>query len=143
VISSIRRYRVLDLGVVRGMHRNFTAINNRGELAATLLNTSEKAVQAFLCANGIQRNLGTLGGSFSAAHALNNEGEVVGGALTAGNDEFHAFIFSDGAMHDLNEFIEEGSSWELIEAIGINDKGEIVGMGSYAGEDHTFLLTPE
>ena len=46
-------------------------------------------------------------------------------------------------MHDLNDYISGECLWELIEAVGINDKGEIVGIGSHGGEEHTFLLKPE
>src|ERR1019366_5223230 len=128
---------------IEGPQKNFTAINNNGQLAATLFDEREKAVRAFLVANGNTRDLGTLGGSFSAARDLNNSGQVVGGSLTAADEVFHAFIFTEGKMFDLNEFIDAGSRWELIEAVAINDKGRILGVGSVQGEDHTFLLTPE
>jgi probable HAF family extracellular repeat protein len=45
-------------------------------------------------------DLGTLGGTYSAAFGINDRGEIVGEAETATGD-VHAFLFKDGVMHDL------------------------------------------
>lgn len=42
----------------------------------------------------------------------------------------------------LKTFIE-GNDWELIEATGINDHGDIVGYGKYRGALHVFLMKKE
>jgi probable HAF family extracellular repeat protein len=136
------RYLISSLGKTEGVHRNITAINDKGELAAALLDESEHAVRAAVLAGGRKRNLGTLGGSFSNARGMNNRGEVVGGSLMPGDEIFHAFIFTQGLMRDLNEMIDASARWELIEAVAISDRGQIIGIGSLDGEEHTFLLTP-
>ena len=46
-------------------------------------------------------------------------------------------------MEDLNDLIPAGSGWVLVEARGINYRGQIVGTGSINGHAHAFLLTPE
>jgi hypothetical protein len=46
----------------------------------------------------------------------------------------------NGAMLDLNALIPSGSGWELLEAYGINDSGEIVGEGLLNGRSHAFRL---
>jgi probable HAF family extracellular repeat protein len=86
--------------------------------------------------------LGTLGGSFSIAHDLNNQGEVVGGSLTEGDENFHGFLYRDNRLHDLNEFLDPGTGWELLQALGINNHGEIIAIGNNTGQDRIVLLRP-
>ena len=96
---------------------------------------------------------------------LNNQGEVVGGAtsepgmlgkflgaslrranplrglLKADWDE-RAFLYRRGRMIDLNDLIPVNADWILEEASGINDRGQIVGLGQHHGQERAFLLTP-
>ena len=67
----------------------------------------------------------------------------MGYAYTTGDAAKHAF-FADvsGAMVDLNTLIDPASGWELLEAHGINDSGQIAGHGMIGGQTHAFLLTP-
>src|SRR5207249_1405392 len=74
-------------------------------------------------------DLGTLGGTYSAAQAINNRGEIVGESSTASGD-LHAFVWQDGTMTDLTPLIHTFSS-----AISINERGQIVGLG----EGYSFL----
>jgi probable HAF family extracellular repeat protein len=46
-------------------------------------------------------------------------------------------------MKDLNKLIPVGSGWELQQAYGINNAGQIVGTGTHKGLEHGFLLTPQ
>jgi hypothetical protein len=45
-------------------------------------------------------------------------------------------------MVDLNSLIDPSSGWVLLQAIGINDSGQIVGQGQFDGQTRAFLLTP-
>jgi probable HAF family extracellular repeat protein len=45
-------------------------------------------------------------------------------------------------MQNLNDLIPADSGWVLSEAHGINDAGQIVGVGTVGGLFHAFLLTP-
>lgn len=78
----------------------------------------------------------------SMAIAINNHDEVVGYAETLDGKQ-HAFLFSRQAgMLDLNDVLPDDSGWVLEVAHGINDRGQIVGWGTYNGERRAFLLTP-
>jgi hypothetical protein len=45
-------------------------------------------------------------------------------------------------MLDLNGLIDPNSGWQLYAAYGINDSGQIVGTGTFAGFSRAYLLTP-
>lgn len=134
------RFHIIDLGTVEGNDNMVHAINNAGCLVGAAAD-KPNGVQAFV-SNGRRSSLGTLGGVFSVAHAINNAGQIVGGSLTPNNDAFHAFLFTEGNMYDLNQLLIDAPRWELLQAVGINDRGQIVGVGSLDGQDHGFLLTP-
>lgn len=74
-------------------------------------------------------------------YAINNKGWVVGTAV--GPKTYRtAMLWQDDLGCDLNTFIPAQSGWMLQQATGINDKGQIVGIGTYHGKTHAFLLTP-
>ena len=71
--------------------------------------------------NGTISDLGTLGGTQSAAYAINNLGQVTGWAHTA-SEATHVFLSSNGTMTDLGTF--------GLDPVGeaINNNGVIVGQ---------------
>jgi probable HAF family extracellular repeat protein len=112
---------------------------------------------AWLYPDGDLIDLGTLGGTNSAALALNNYGQVVGysevavdvtpgvEASPAAGEESppptHAFIWQDGVMTDLND-LTSGGELVIEAAFTVNDAGQIAG-GAIVGEEyHAFLLAP-
>jgi probable HAF family extracellular repeat protein len=104
---------------------------------------------AFLWQNGQMRDLGTVSGdSSSQAFALNKEGQVVGGSGSGFIDDFtpvHAFLWENGVLTDLNTLIPANSGLQLIEAFGINARGQIVASAFQfsTGNVHAVLLTPQ
>jgi hypothetical protein len=46
-------------------------------------------------------------------------------------------------MLDLNGLIPPNSGWSLTAAYGINDRRQITGEGTFNGQTHGFLLTPD
>jgi probable HAF family extracellular repeat protein len=134
-----------DLGTMIGPESNAIAINNSGQIVGTskTVDSFEGNDHAVLYENGIWHDLGSLGGDQSEARSINSYGEVVGwSTLILGDGFSHAFVHKGGGMLDLNDLIPSNSGWELLQANGINDAGQIVGYGSVNGEVHAFLLTP-
>lgn len=98
---------------------------------------------AVLWQNGSMTSLGTLGGARADAAAINNLSapQVVGTSDIVGGGQ-HAFLWQDGTMTDLNSLIPSTTGWVLTGATGINDNGQIVGVGAINGQMHAYLLTP-
>jgi probable HAF family extracellular repeat protein len=106
-------------------------------------------LHAFVRIDGVIHDLGTLpagpNGATSSANAINSSGQIVGysQALANGSVRNHAFVYSDGTMLDLNNLLEDAPGWTLLStASGINDAGQIIGLGTYNGVTHGYLLTP-
>ena len=112
------------------------AINNLGHVAGFYGAGTE--FHGFLWNGTVQMDLGTLWGR-SDAYGLNDLGQVVG--RSGDSSGYHAFIWENGLMLDLNNMINPGLGWELNYAYDINNNGDIVGLGTIAGETHAFLLT--
>jgi len=73
-----------------------------------------------------------------------NDCDVIVGEYGAASDFYHAFAWDEKlGFRDLNGFIDSASGWTLESAVDINNRGEIVGIGSYGGDDDAgFLLVP-
>ncbi len=83
---------------------------------------------------------------FAGSHAdgINLRGDVVGSCWMAGSIDVaqSAFIYSNGVSYDLNSQILV-AGWHLEYATDINDAGQIIGYGTYNGQQVGFLLTPK
>ena len=133
---------IVDLGPFENNHNNIVAINDLRQCVGVCLNEVTGRIEAFRQGEERRAMLGTLGGSFSIARDLNDRGDVVGGSLTEGDENFHAFLFRDNKLYDLNGLLEQGSAWEVIQALAINNHGEILGIGALEGRDRIVLLRP-
>jgi len=130
-----------DLGTLPGGRFSAGyAINQAGQVTGYSEVPGGNA-RAFLYSNGTMRDLGTLPGTDdSFGEGINRSGMVVGFSTTF--PDSRAFLYSNGTMQDLNGLIPSNSGWVLEFANAINDRGQITGSGTYAGETHAFLLTP-
>jgi probable HAF family extracellular repeat protein len=140
--DDVGSFEVVDLGPFDNNKNDVLALNDVAQCAGVSLNPETGRIEAFRQQGNQRSALGTLGGSFSIARDLNNRGEVVGGSLTEGDENFHAFIYRNNQLLDLNEFVDPAAGWELIQALGINNHGEIIGIGSHVGQDRIVLLRP-
>jgi probable HAF family extracellular repeat protein len=120
-------------------------VNDATEVVGGAGNQNDQAFLAFLWKNGVMTNLGTADGDpCSQANMINSKSQIVG---ISGTCDFftvqHAFIWEKGQMTDLNSVVGEGSGLRLLDALEINDRGEIIGQGALAnGDQHVFLLIP-
>jgi len=80
----------------------------------------------------------------SQALDINNKGWIVGQAAQdlIKAEEADAVMWRDGKVVRLDSFLPHGSGWDLREAHGINDRGEIIGYGTFRGESQHFVLVP-
>jgi probable HAF family extracellular repeat protein len=109
------------------------------------LNDNGVVVGAWWNATGLQRGLvwtegttvelGTLGGHSNSANDINNLNQIVGWSYTPANT-IRACLWWNGEIRNLNDLKASGATTlTLQEAYGINNKGAIIGSGSW-------LLTP-
>ena len=129
---------VTTLGTLGGTSSQATAVNEGGEVVG-FASLASGYQHAFALIGGTMTDLGTLGGS-SYAYGVNDSGEVVGYSYLADGDQ-DAFLYDDGSMLDLNSLLPANSGWVVEEAFGINNAGQITGMGLFDGQLTAFLMT--
>jgi probable HAF family extracellular repeat protein len=88
-------------------------------------------------------DLGSFGGDYGEAHAINAAGVVVGYSSSVEYGLSHAFVYADGSMIDLNSVTDGLGAQVLMDAVGINDAGQIVANScNDFGYCAPVLLTP-
>ena len=129
---------ITNLGNLGGFGSYAFGINQRGQIVGCV-DTPEGARAVLFVGGGIT-NLGTLGGSNSFAYGINDLLQVAGTSLMADNASAHAFLWQNGVINDLNKLQAYKGGWELSNAHGINDAGNIVGWGFVNNQEHAFLF---
>ena len=134
-----------------------SAINNSGQVVGVSY-TSSGIESAFLYSNGTMTNLNTLGAMASWAYGINNSGEVVGSlTLNDSGPGPDAFLYTSATgMENLNTIYAsllvsnhggEAGFYDLSIATGVNDEGQITGVGDYwngsTDEGEAFVLSPQ
>lgn len=157
---------MIDLGTLGGDSSHGYVINDLGQVSG-YSETSNGEEHAFTTdAHGRMIDLGildlnidrSLTSGSSTGGGTNASGLSVGQAvvghydscLNGGNPRYcgdreiiHAVITENGVMTDLNSLlISSATGWELFDAIGINDIGQIAGTGNHNGIVRAFLMTP-
>jgi len=148
-----------DLGTLGGNVSSANAVNNLGQVAGEALNTipdpytsninnffilGATQVHAFRWtrSHGMQ-DLGTLGGTDSAAFYINDRGQIAGWSFTnttvnptTGIPTVAPFLWEKGKMLDLGNL---GGTLGVANAL--NNRGEVVGASNLAGDltEHPFL----
>lgn len=131
---------ISDLGTLGGSLSWAYGINNAGQVVGGA-RTGAGIEHAFLFDNYTMVDLESGALWESRAYAINNLGQIVGFTTSGGAQ--HAVLYSAGTMTDLNSVIDTNLSWTLEIATGINDGGQIIGVGTHpAGKLGVFLLTP-
>ena len=136
----------MDLGNLGGSGGNIAFdINNKGQVVGQSDLPDDTTHHGFLWQKGVMIDLGTiLGLPVSLANGINNKGQVVGFSQDLNSNNTVAWIWQNGVMTDLNALIPPDSPWFLIEALGINDRGQIAGpaFNTSTGDYHAYLATP-
>lgn len=115
------------------------AINNAGQIVGSYHATSSSypnRPHAFLYADRVMTDLGTLGGSYSIARDINQRGQIVGRSSIAGDAATRGFIVENGAMRAMGTLGGNSSQAE-----SVNQRGQIVGSSTIPGDTatHAFL----
>jgi len=137
---------VTDLGTLGGDWGDGYAINSQTQIVGQSA-TASGDPHAFLWDKGVLTDLGVPDGdNQSAAVGINNKGQIVGYSFAVDNFTnlpSHALLWENGQMIDLQTCIPANSGWTLLAASGINDRGQIVGVGiDPDGLYRNFVLTP-
>ncbi len=118
------------------------SVNNAGDILAIVTGQQNRTV--IYHSDGTSTDLSKIAsGSGAMGRALNDRDQVVGIVYSSNSIPDHAFMYSSGQIFDLNSLIPQGSGWQLTQAFGINNAGQIVGQGMIDGAQHAFLLTPQ
>ncbi len=140
-----------DLGTLEGysLYSEANWINDASEIVGESDAMSEAGVfssHAFLWKNGRMVDIGTVAGdACGVAVSINSRSQIVGFGSADCNQEDHAFLWENGGPTvDLGTLVVPGSTAvTLIEAIFINDPGEIAARGKLAnGDEHAIVLIP-
>jgi probable HAF family extracellular repeat protein len=116
------------------------AVNNPGQVVGVSPSGMFAYHAVLWSAAGAIQDLGTLGGTNSAAIDINDAGQVIGWSQIAGDAATHFFLWTVGTgLQDLNTVIHP----DVTSVVEINAAGQI--SGTYLttnGESHAFLYTP-
>ena len=150
---------MVDLGILMGSEScKAVRINNAGQVVGSC--TLGSVSRPFLWSKeGGMQGLGSLGGTaYAEALGINDSGQVVGASETSLGAR--AFLWTKvGGVQDLNSLIPPTHDVLLVQALHINNRGQILAVGSFhhdlthdreadleddahAGPVHMFLLTP-
>lgn len=155
--------RTVSLSVPQAWSSGAVAINQRGDIldavatypqTTELLTSSQAELDAIQSAirhshhtvlwkDGTGTDLGEMGTEPEVTTTgFNNADDIVGYVRLADHTGFRAFLWRAGQRYMLTDLIPPTDGWELDEAQGINNRGQIIGVGMHHGQRHAFLLTP-
>ena len=128
---------VTDIGSFGG-YSSATAINDKGMIVGFASDLYNGSAHAFFYSNGVMKDIDPVAPldfsrSESYANDINKHGDVVGAFFTQGQSTFHGFLSSNGVFTDIGV---AGSLETYL--LGINDRGQIVGIKSDPYNDVCF-----
>lgn len=134
-----------DLGTLGGAQSVACSCNADFDPATKVVGESQfdggSDYHAFLWQSGVMTDLGTLGGTVSTAYDINAPGEIVGKARLATGAQ-RAALWAGGVAVDLNTRLLNVAGGILTEARAVDNRGYIVGNGSFTGVTQGYMLRP-
>ncbi len=134
-------------GTITFLNNSIERMNAAGDYVACCI---RQQVGAFTFSSSVvkddqgTRDLGVLGGfAGTTATAINDNRQIVGVAAPfSGGLRAVMKDRPDAPWVLLDSLLPPGSGWALNRAHDINNRGEIVGLGRFNGQNRAFLLTP-
>ncbi len=141
----------VPVGTLGGMQTLTTAINDDGWIiGSSRIGTATDSglffvEHAFLYADDRMIDLGVVFGNNSRANGFNGAGVIVGTSWDSEEIPWvkQGFVRFDEELINLTTLLPNGSEWTVLEALDINDAGQIVGRGRLGDVEHAILLTPQ
>jgi uncharacterized membrane protein len=121
------------------------AMNNRDQIVGAVYPLSVGNWIPALWQQGRLTELPMLSGDpGGAAVGINSRGQVVG---FSGQSLFdfstpHALLWDDKTVVELQRLLPANSGWVLLQALSINDRGQISGWGTHNGQTRAFVMAP-
>jgi len=111
-------------------------INTSGQIGGYIYDASGTE-HAGVFTNGVfQQAASVTGCNYSEGHGINDSGVLIATGLCS-NGHQHAYTTHSGVLADLGGPYNGDSN-----ANGINDAGQVVGVGKHNGVEHGYLFTP-
>jgi uncharacterized membrane protein len=124
-----------------GLGAEALSVNVSGQIVGYNLSASNALFWADYLSPGVV--LGRPPGSIQdQAQCINASSQIVGWSYMEQTGDYHAVLWPNSVAPpvDLNGLLPTNSGWVLSKAYGINDSGEIVGLGLYNGQGRAFAL---
>jgi probable HAF family extracellular repeat protein len=134
-----------DLGTLGGWVADVSGVNRKGHVVGSSeLRPNNHRTHAFIHAGKFMKDLHTLGGRDSHAYAINAQDVVVGRSEVPERQDSAFYWDGSGPMIDLNTLVANLQHLHLVDAVGINEDGWIVGNArGLDGSYHGYLLKPQ
>jgi probable HAF family extracellular repeat protein len=144
-----------DLGVLDGTSSAAAEINDAGVVVGgyTISTVATSKTRGFVWSNGVMSPLGVIPASNFTdyqADGINLPGDIIGSAHVANQSNTErAILWTGNETYDLGGLIDD-SRWVLINARDINNRGQIIGFGTFdpdgpgpmPGANAGYILTP-